>query len=134
MIETMIGSYENTVLAIGALGLLLLIQVLVADVVGLRAGHLPGKAVAADHGNLLFRATRTVGNTNESIAVFILLVLFCLLGGADPTNTGYLAWGFVAARAAYAMSYYANFKVARSVCFGLSLVMLLGLLIVGFMG
>lgn len=124
--------YETTVLSWGAVTLLLLIQVIVVDVVGLRAKHLPGAPVEADHGNLLFRTTRTVANTNESIAIYILVMLFCVFSGADAQYTGLLSWGYVASRAAYALCYYFNIQMMRSVCFGLSLIALLGLLITGF--
>ena len=60
-------TYQYTIYAMGAMSLLLLLQLLVADVVGIRSKHTPGAAVAADHDDLLFRASRTVANTNESI-------------------------------------------------------------------
>lgn len=131
MMEVMINSYEITVLSWGALGLLLLVQLIVADVVGIRAKHPPGAPVPADHGNLLFRTTRTVSNTNESIAIYIVLVLFCIFSGADAAYTGYLSWGFVASRAAYALCYFFDQRTLRSICFGVSLVVLVALLVTG---
>ena len=125
-------SYALTVTALGALAVLMFCQVLIADVLGLRAKHLPGSPVAADHDNSLFRAVRAVANTNESIAVFILAVLFCMLSGAAASTTGYAAWAFVIARFLYAVCYYMNIQLLRSVMFGVSLLAVAVLLVVGF--
>ena len=117
-------AYAGSVLALGAMALLMLVQLLVADVIGIRAKHVPGTPVLADHQSLLFRTTRTVANTNESIAVFILAILFCILSGASPAYTAYAAWAFVLSRALYAVFYYCNLQTLR-----LSLV---AMLILGF--
>jgi uncharacterized MAPEG superfamily protein len=107
-------------------------QLLVADLIGLRTKHVPGSQVPSDHSNPLFRASRTVANTNESIAIFILAVLFCMLSGASASATGYSAWAFVIARLLYAACYYLNWQLPRSAMFGVSLVALVALLITGF--
>ena len=125
-------SYSMTVAALGALAVLMYCQVLIVDVLGLRARHVPGSQVPADHNDPLFRAGRTVANTNESIAVFILGVLFCVLSGASASATGYAAWGFVLARLLYAFCYYLNAQLLRSVMFGLSLLAIAVLLVIGF--
>lgn len=119
------------VAALGAMALLMLIQILVADVLAIRAKHVPGTPVTADHGSLLFRATRVVANTNESIAVFILALAFCFLSEASPMYTAYAAWGFVASRSVYSLCYYFNLQIPRSIVFGISLVLLLTLLLIG---
>lgn len=124
--------YESTILSLGVLATLLFIQLIVADVIGIKSKHLPGGSIRPDHNNLLFRATRTVANTNESIAIFILAVLFCMYAAANPTHTAYASWGFVAARAAYAVCYYADIRIARSIMFGLSLLFLIALIVIGF--
>ena len=125
-------NYELTVLSLGAFGLLLLIQLIVSDVVGIRARHVPGTPVPPDHRSLLFRATRAVGNTNESLGIYLALLLFCLLSGASASTVAYLSWGYVATRAAYTGCYYLNLQTLRSVCFGLSVLLLVALLLVGF--
>ena len=132
MTDLLLNAYQTTVLACGALASLLLIQLLIADVVGITSKHVPGTLVEASHDNLLFRVSRTVANANESIAVFILIVLFCVFSGADATYTGYLAWAYVISRVAYALCYYFNQQMLRSLCFGISLLLLLVMLIVGF--
>ncbi|NND69709.1 MAG: MAPEG family protein [Halioglobus sp.] len=126
-------SYEMTVYAIGVLALLLLSQLLVADVVGILSRHTPGSTIGGGHSDVLFRVSRTVANTNESIAIFVLAVLFCILSGASPTYTAYGAWGFVLSRALYAVFYYSNLQILRSTVFGISLLFLLGLLLTGFL-
>ncbi len=127
-------TYSLTIAALGALGALMLCQLLIADITGLRSGHLPGSQVPANHDEPLFRTVRTVANTNESIAIFILAVLFCLLSGAPAESTAYAAWAFVAARLLYAVCYYANLKPLRSIMFGLSLLAIAALLVIGFSG
>ena len=44
-----LGDYQQTVTAIGAMALLMFVQTLIVDVVGMRAKHVPGSTVAADH-------------------------------------------------------------------------------------
>lgn len=124
--------YEYTIMALGAMALLMFLQLVFADVVGIKFRHTPGGSVQVDHENLLFRSTRTVANTNESIAIFVLVSVFCILSNAPPALTAYAAWGFVAARLAYAMCYYSNIQLWRSVFFGMSLLCLLTLVVVGF--
>lgn len=117
--------------AMGAMTLLMLIQILAIDVLGILAKHVPGTPIDANHDSLIFRASRVVANTNESIAVFVLAVMFCVLMEASPLYTAYAAWGFVVSRILYALCYYLNFKLFRSVVFGISLLFLFVLLAIG---
>jgi uncharacterized MAPEG superfamily protein len=126
--------YALTIYALGATALLMLIQVLAGDLLSIRAKHTPGTPVEADHQNLLFRASRVVANSNETVAIFILLALFCMLSGASPVYTSIGAWGYVMARTAYAFCYYSNVQIMRSVVFGISLLILFALLIIGIIG
>lgn len=132
MMINLVEPYELTILSWGVLAALLLVQILIADVVGLKAKHVPGTPVDASHDNLLFRVSRTVANTNESIALYLVLVLFCVFSGADATYTGYLSWTYVAGRTVYAVCYYLNQQLLRSTCFGVSLLALCGMLVNGF--
>ena len=129
--EAWLSPYSSSVLALGAMAGLSLVQLAVVDVVGVRARHTPGTPVTADHGDLLFRATRAHANTNESIAVFILVVLFGILSGASPVGLARLAWLYVGARAGHMLCYYANLQIPRSLCFGVAMLALIGLLVVG---
>ncbi len=121
--------YQPLVLAMGAMALLFLLQLLVLDVAGIRAKHPPGMPVPADHTVFLFRATRAHANTNESIAVFILLALFGMFSGANPAWLNGAAWVYVAARAAHMTLYYLDLRLWRSVSFGIGLVALWAMLV-----
>jgi uncharacterized MAPEG superfamily protein len=134
MTETLLTSYELTIYSWGALGALLLIQLLVTDVLSIKARHVPGTAPEQSHDNALFRASRVVGNTNESLGIYIVLVLFCVFNGANADYTAWLSWAYVACRAAYALCYYLRLAMARSLIFGLSLLVLIGMLVVGVTG
>jgi uncharacterized MAPEG superfamily protein len=123
--------YQNVVAAIGATGVLLLVQILVVDVAGIRARHVPGMPVTADHGRFLFRAVRAHANTNESIAAFVLLALFGMLGGAQAQWLGAMAWIYVGGRVAHMLCYYADLRLLRSIAFGIGLLALLGMAGVG---
>ena len=119
-----------TLTAFVCLGGLFLLQALVADVVAIRAGHVPGMPIAAGHGDLLFRATRAQANTNENLPIFILLSVSAVLLGASATWTNRFAWAFVLARAAHMLAYYADLRPLRSAMFGIGIVALIGLLVV----
>ena len=125
-------TYTTTITALGTLAVLMFCQLLLTDIIGIRNKHVPGSQIPSDHGNLLFRASRTVANTNESIAIFIVAVLFCMLSGASPSATAYSAWAFVISRFSYSICYYSNWQLLRSVMFGISLVTIAALLIIGF--
>ncbi len=126
-----LAPYTTTICALGAMGALLVTQILVLDVAGIRAKHPPGAPVPVDHGSFLFRATRAHANTNENIAAFILLALFGLLSAANPGWLGTMAWVYVGGRVGHMLCYYANLQTLRSVAFGIGLVGLLGMLTVG---
>lgn len=127
----LLSNYDWLIYAVGAMALLMIVQLLVADLVGLSRKHMPGTPVNADHGNLHFRSVRALGNTNESIAIFVLLVLFNLFVGADAGLAGAAAWGFVLGRAGHMACYYANIQLVRSGFFGLSLIALIAMLVIG---
>jgi uncharacterized MAPEG superfamily protein len=115
------ASYSSFLAACATLAALLFMQILVADYAGIRAKHVPGMPVTGGHGDFHFRAVRAHGNTNEVLGFFLLLALLVLAAGANPRWSAIGAWGFVAARAAYATCYYADWRLPRSICFGLGL-------------
>lgn len=125
-------SYSTTISALGFLAILMFGQLLIADLIGIKSKHTPGSQVPSDHGNPLFRASRAVANINESVAIFLLAVLFCMLSGASAIATGYSAWAFVISRLLYAVCYYSNWQLPRSAMFAVSLVALAALLVIGF--
>jgi len=122
--------YASTLAACVALSALILVQVLVADVAGMRAKHVPGMPVTDGHRSFFFRAVRAHANTTENLGVFVLLVLAALALGARAGWTGALVWAFVAARALHMACYYADWRLARSVAFGAGLLAQFGLLAV----
>ena len=121
--------YGAAIAALLAMGALSLVQLLVADIAGIRAGHVPGKPIGGGHDDFLFRASRAHANTNESLAAFGLIAVAAILLGADPWWTGALAWAFVACRAAHTAAYWADLRILRSAAFALGVLCLLGLLI-----
>ncbi len=122
-----IAAYHLTGLAMGAAGGLLLLQLLVADVAGIRASHTPGTPVEPDHNIFLFRAARALANMNESMAIFILFTMVGILSGADSVWLGRFAALYVAMRTLYMLCYWLNIKLARSTCFLGALIALFGL-------
>jgi len=123
--------YLLTVWCLLAVGGLVLVQLLVADVIGLTRGHVPGEQVTSSHENIHFRATRAHANTNESVAAFVLLVLACVAFGAGPGWTNGLSATYCVARVAHMLFYWAGISAARSVSFIVSLAALFGLLFAG---
>ena len=124
--------YQSTVFAMLATATLLLVQLLVLDLAGIKAKHVPGTPVPADHTSFLFRAARAQANTNESVAAFILLAVVAMFTSASSTWTNASAWVYVGGRLGHMLCYYADLRVARSVAFALSLAALLSLLLAAF--
>ena len=102
------------------------------------AGDLPaddgggsnGMPIAGGHDNFLFRAARAQGNTNENLGTFIMLALSAVALGASPAWANGLAWVFVAARLGHMLTYYMDLRPARSACFGVGLLALIGLAVI----
>ena len=117
----MLLPYHGLLVASAVLATLVLAQVLVADLAGMRAKHVPGMPVTGGHGDFHFRATRAHANTNENLPVWILLVVLAVLLAASPKWSAYAAWLFAAARLGHMLFYYLDLRLARSVAFGFSL-------------
>jgi uncharacterized MAPEG superfamily protein len=128
-VNSWLTPYESTLFAMLAIATLFLVQLLVLDLAGIKAKHVPGTPIQANHNSFLFRATRAHANTNESIAAFILLAVIAMLCSASPTWTNVSAWVYVAGRLAHMLCYYADLRAARTVAFALSLMALLSLLL-----
>jgi uncharacterized MAPEG superfamily protein len=125
--------YKITLLVAGLTGLMMLIQILIADVAAIKVQHTPGYPVKPDHTNFLFRAARAHANTNESIAVFILFLLFGLFSNSNALYLNAFSSIYLVSRIAHMCFYYGNFKLARSISFPLSLIGLIGMFITGLM-
>ncbi len=121
------ADYRHTVVVMALAGLLLVMQLVVADLTAIRHRHKAGYPIPADSGKFIFRAARAHANTNESIAAFALLSLSSMLLSASPPWVNALSIAWLACRLLHRGFYYANIKPGRSIAFGLSLLTLLAL-------
>ena len=123
--------YKITLLVVGLSGLMMLIQILIADIAAIRQQHTPGYPVKPDHNSFLFRATRVHSNTNESISVFVLFAFFGVFTESNPFYLNVFSIIYFISRLAHMCFYYGDFKLARSVSFPLILIGLIGMFITG---
>jgi uncharacterized MAPEG superfamily protein len=126
--------YPGTVLAWLLVGVLLLVQVLVADVVALRRRHTPGAPIEGGHDAFLWRADRAHRNTNETLGAFVLLTLAAIAVEAHPVAVNGLALAYATGRAAHMVCYWADLRIPRSVAWAASVLALAGLAIVAALG
>lgn len=119
--------YHTTLTAIALGGLLLVVQLVIADLTAIRNKHKAGYPIPADSNSFLFRAARAHINTNESIAAFAVFGVAGVLLGASPGWLNGLSVLWLASRLAHMAFYYANRKPMRSLSFAVSLVSLLGM-------
>lgn len=130
----LVHAFPGTVLAWILVGVLLVVQVLVADVTGMRRKKAPGAAADGGHDDFLWRAERAYRNTNETLGAFILLTAAAIAVDAHPVAVNGLALAFAAARAGHMVCYWADLRIARSVCWAASALALAGLAIVALLG
>lgn len=123
-----LDDYRTAIAALALAGLLLVVQLIVADLTAIRSRHTAGYPISADSSKFLFRAARAHANTNECIAAFGLLTVAGMLLSANPGWTNALAAAWLASRLAH-MGFYGNLKTPRSASFGISLITLLGMFI-----
>lgn len=128
-----IEPYKITVLVMGLAGLIFFIQLVILDVIGLKTKHTPGHPISADHNDFLFRVSRALSNTNESVAIFILFVAFSILSSANPVWLNISAIVYLAGRIAHMLFYYSNLKLLRSISFVVSLIGLMAMFVVGIL-
>jgi len=128
-----IEPYKITVLVIGLAGFTLFVQLLITDILGIKTKHTPGYPITPDHGDLLFRSSRALSNTNESVAIFILFVSFAILSSSNPDWLNRCAVVYLVGRIGHMLFYYSNLKLLRSISFGVSLLGLISIFIVGML-
>jgi len=128
---TYIVNYETTILVIGLIGLMQLVQLLIADVSAIRSGKTPGFPTGPDHGSFVFRAERAFMNTNESVTIFLLFACFSIMSSANPSWLNSLSVTYALSRLLHMLFYYFDVKLARSAVFVVSLLALAGMFIVG---
>ncbi len=126
-----IEPYKITVLVMGLSGMTFFLQLLIADLVGIKRRHIPGYPIEPSHNDLHFRSTRALSNTNESVAIFILLVCFSILSSANANLLNISATVYLVGRVGHMLCYYSNLKLLRSISFGASLLGLAAIFIVG---
>ncbi len=126
-----IEPYNITILVMGLAGLTFLLQLIIVDLVGIKTKHTTGHPITADHDNFLFRASRTISNSNESVSIFILLVAFSILSSANPQWLNISAIVYLVGRITHMLFYYFNLKLCRSISFAVSLLGLSAMFVAG---
>jgi uncharacterized MAPEG superfamily protein len=119
--------YRITLIALALAGLLLVVQLIIADLTAMKKGHRAGYPIAANSSEFLFRSARAHANTNESISAFVLLALAGIFSSASPAWINGLSVTWLVCRVGHMGFYYADKKSYRSAAFGASLLALLGL-------
>ncbi|MBQ4880616.1 MAPEG family protein [Pseudoalteromonas luteoviolacea] len=123
--------YQISILVIGLSGLMFLVQLLVADVVSIKKGQIPGTIVEQSHDNFLFRSSRAIANSNETVGIFILFLMFAFLSSSNSSWVNISAMVYFVGRLGHMVFYYANLKVLRSVAFGVALIGLVSIFLSG---
>lgn len=124
-----VSAYHPTLWAMGTAGALLLVQLIIADLTGIKARHKPGTPIPVDVNTFLFRSARAHANTNESISAFGLFAVTGILSAAAPLWLNGFAWAYVVCRIGHMGFHYANQSLLRSTVFGISLVAMAGMFI-----
>ena len=129
--DEVMATYRSAVTGLGVFGALYVVQLLVADVVGVLRKHTPGTGVPEDPGDLLFRAHRAHANTTESVGALILIAGFAIAAGGDPAWVNATVWAYVGVRVVHMAAYYADVRLLRSIAFALGVGCLLSLFLTG---
>lgn len=124
-----IAIYSPALAACVLLAALIFLQVLVADVAGILAKHVPGMPVSEGHSSFHFRSVRALANTNETLGLFLLLMACALLLNATAAWVNTLVPVYVGARVLHTVCYYARWGRTRGVVFGVGLAAQAGLLL-----
>ncbi|MEC4089371.1 MAPEG family protein [Pseudoalteromonas rubra] len=127
----LLAPYQLSILVLGLSGALFLVQLAVVDIIAIKQKHPPGVAVAQDPDDFLFRCNRVFANSNETVGILILVVMFAMLSGANPSWLNGLAVVYLASRVGHMACYYLGKKLMRSVSFGICYVSLLGIFGIG---
>ena len=125
--------YHNSILILGLTGALSLLQLLLFDLMAIKLKHTPGHPVENNHRNILFRLSRAHANTNETMGALILLFLFTLFTNADPLWVNRLMGAYFLSRVAHMFFYYLGWSMWRGIVFGLSLLSMIGLFVIGLL-
>ncbi len=129
----LVTQYSASVLVLGLSGLLFFIQLLIADVTGIKQGHTPGTSVNTGHESFLFRSSRAFANSNETVGILVLFMLFAIFSSANPVWVNISSLIYLLGRIGHMFFYYANFQLMRSVSFVVSAIGLIGVFVSGIM-
>ncbi|WP_305857687.1 MAPEG family protein [Balneatrix alpica] len=127
----LLAQYQISILVVGLTGLMFFVQLLVADVASIKKGHIPGTIIEQSHDNFLFRSSRVFANSNETVGIFILFLMFAFLSSSDSSWVNISSAVYFIGRLGHMFFYYANLKALRSVAFGVSLLGLVSIFISG---
>ena len=101
--------YHPALLALTILCLAVLVQALLAGVLGLgRSDEEPGKPLKGAHDDLSFRILRTYANSTENLSAFAIIVFLSIIVGVGPGLVNWLAGIHVALRLVYWVVYYSG--------------------------
>ncbi|TMP34240.1 MAPEG family protein [Pseudoalteromonas rubra] len=123
--------YQLTILVLGLTGGLFLIQLAIVDIIAIKQKHPPGVAVTQDPQTLLFRSNRVFANSNETVGILLLVVLFAVFSGTHPGWLNGLAVTYLLSRVGHMVCYYLDLKLLRSISFGVCYLSLLAIFISG---
>ena len=128
-----IQPYNITVLVMGLAGFTFFVQLVLVDIIGIKVKHTPGYPITPEHDDIHFRSSRALANSNESVAIFILFIGFAILSSANPDWLNQSAILYLVGRVGHMLFYYSNSKLLRSISFGVSLLGLAAIFIVGLL-
>jgi uncharacterized MAPEG superfamily protein len=126
------AQYQTTIWVFGLTAALFLIQFIIYDIAALKAKHTPGHQVKEDHGSFLFRANRAMANSNETLALFVLISLFAMFSQTDADWVNACTLAYLAGRVGHMLFYYFNLSILRSLAFVVSFLAMLGMLGLAF--
>jgi uncharacterized MAPEG superfamily protein len=130
MVDTFAHYHLSLIIGVIMAGALLL-QLIIADIALFLQKHQAGHPLEPNHAHFVFRAVRAHANTNESISIYILLLLLGIFSHASADWLATFSGLYCLARLAHMCFYYFNIHIARSISFALSLIGLSGMFLTG---
>ena len=104
-----LAAYQPALLAVAVLCLAVLVQGLLAGVIGLgRSDEEPGKPLKGNHADFTFRTLRTYANSVENLPAFAITVMLAIAAGAAASVVNWLVAIHVGLRLVYWLIYYAG--------------------------
>lgn len=102
-------AYRLSFLALAGTAFITLVQnFATAPLAFLGEEQVPGMPIQFDHSKLSFRALRTYSNSAETLPAFGWALLLAIMSGAPSTLVNALAGGYLVARVAFWVIYYAG--------------------------